>query len=152
MVVIKKSNNNILNYAILSPLVIFIGLIIFGFTTGYAQSNTGIEKSLKSYHKIHIKEVGLECTDCHTAVKEIGSTVKNLKDKKKPMKMKRKKGEMYKNASYIVVNSGILMISPTSARSRVNREVCLDCHDSGDKAWYGDKKMKAGDAYKKDGR
>ena len=152
MATIKKGDNNILSYAVLSTLVMLTGLIIFGFTTGYAQSKPGIKKSLKSYHKIHTKEVGLECTDCHTAVKEASPAVKGLKEKQKPMKMKRKKGEKYKDASYIVMNSGILMISPTSALSRVDRKVCLDCHDSGDKPWYGNKKMKAGDAYKKEGK
>ena len=64
------------------------------------------------------------------------------------MMMKSKKGEKYIDASYIVEKSGILMISPTSAFSRVNRKVCMDCHNSGDKPWYGDEKMKARDAYK----
>ena len=151
MVIIEKGNKRISRYSFVTILVMFVGIFGFGVTTVHAQSMSVI-KSIKSYHKIHVKEVGLDCTDCHTAVKEASPSVKGLKEKQKPMKMKRKKGEKYKDASYIVINSGILMISPTSALSRVDRKVCLDCHDSGDKPWYGDKKMKAGDAYKKEGK
>ena len=151
MIIINKGNTNILSYAVLSTLVMLIGLICFGVTPGYAQSKTGV-KSLKSYHKIHTKEVGLECLDCHTVAKGISPTVKVLKEKQKVVKMKRKKGEKFNDASYIVVKSGILMISPTNASRRSDREGCLDCHDSGDKPWYGDEKIKAGDAYQKEGK
>ena len=143
MTAIKKGDKNIFEYDVLSTLVLLLVFFGFGFTTGYAQTKPVI-KTFKSFHNIHVQEEELECIDCHTKT--------GLKGVQKPMKMKRKKSEKFKNANYIIEKSGVLMVSPTSSLSRVDREVCLDCHDSGDKPWYGDKKMKAGDAYKKNGR
>ena len=66
----KKGDKRILKYSVVSALMIFVWIFGFGVTAGYAQTKPEI-KTLKSYHKIHVKAEGLDCTDCHTSTKKI---------------------------------------------------------------------------------
>ena len=83
---------------------------------------TPIVKSLQTFHDMHTKTVGLECTSCH-------------KTQEPP--------------SYLTVKESVAEIAPTNARVELDRKVCLGCHQTGAKPWYGDQIFKAGEAYEK---
>jgi hypothetical protein len=141
-------------------ILFLIGLMIFLSSTAYLvrdkslKSKTGKvftvsviqqdhSKIIKFNHKLHIKDVGVKCTDCHTAV----SASESLKDNLNPLQ-KDCAGchdvKDAKNCSYCHFDNQNVKLEPTQKELNFShkyhietqKKQCTDCHGGLDQVKY----------------
>jgi hypothetical protein len=131
-------------------IIFFAGLLIFLTTTAYFVQNKPLtvkinpvfnstkvydnSKIIKFNHALHVKDAGVKCEDCHTAVLTSVSAKDNLNPKKKDCSVCHDVNDQ-KNCNLCHYDGVYKKLRATdrelmfSHKQHIDKRMCLDCHN-----------------------